>query len=635
MDRRLVRYYERELKHVRETAGEFAREYPKIAGRLGLDEFECADPYVERLLEGFAFLSARVQLKLDAEFPRFTQHLLEAVYPHYLCPVPSMCVAHIQPDLEDSGLASGLVIPRHSALRSQVGRNEQTACEYRTAQDVTLWPLEVVDAAYHDRDLGALDLRRATMPAAAIRLRLRATAGLTMKEIEADKLPIFLRGAGDTAMRTYEQIIGHAIEVLVRPTTRPARWTHAIPAAKAIRQMGFDDDHALLPSGPRSFSGYRYLQEYFAFPQRYMFAELSGLREAFAKADGTQIEILILLDEVDVELESVLDAKNFLLHCTPAVNLFPKRADRVHVSDRASEFHLVPDRTRPLDYEVYDVLEVEGYGVDAEDRRVFRPFYRATDLDDDLGEGGAFYSTHRVPRTLSAKERRVGRRSSYPGSELYISLVDAADVPYNPDLRQLAVATRCTNRDLPLRMPVGQGRTDFSMEVGASVESVRVVAGPTPPAPSFAEGELLWRVISHLSLNYLSLADAELPLGSEHGAGEARGAAAMRDLLRIYGRLADAATRKQIDGLRSVRSTPVTRRIPMPGPIAFARGLQISVEFEESYFEGTGCYLLGAVFDRFFSRYVSLNSFTETVVRTRERGEIMSWPARIGRRHTV
>lgn len=635
MDRRLVRYYERELKHVRETAGEFAREYPKIAGRLGLDDFECADPYVERLLEGFAFLSARVQLKLDAEFPRFTQNLLEAVYPHYLCPVPSMCVACVQPDLEDSGLASGLVIPRDSALRSQIGRTEQTACEYRTAQDVTLWPIEIVEAAYHDRDLGALDLRMSKVPAAAIRLKLRATAGLTMKEIEADKLPIFLRGAGDTAARVYEQIIGHATKVLVRPTNRPARWTHAIDAKKSIRQMGFDDDQAMLPSGPRSFSGYRYLQEYFAFPQRFMFVEVGGLREAFAKAEGTQIEILILLDEVDVDLESALDEKNFLLHCTPAVNLFPKRADRLHVTDKSSEFHLVPDRTRPLDYEVYDVLEVEGFGTEADDRRLFRPFYRATDLDDDTGEGGAFYATHRVPRTLSAKERRIGRRSSYPGSEVYISLVDAADVPYSPDLRQLGVATRCTNRDLPLRMPVGEGRTDFSMEVGASVESVRVVAGPTAPAPSFAEGEILWRIISHLSLNYLSLADAELPLGSDHGAGESRGAAAMRDLLRIYGRLGDAPTRKQIDGLRSVRSEPVTRRVPAPGPISFARGMRIAVEFEESYFEGTGCFLMGAVFDRFFSRYVSINSFTETVVRTRERGEIMSWPARIGRRHTV
>ncbi|MAY74131.1 MAG: type VI secretion system baseplate subunit TssF [Phycisphaerae bacterium] len=635
MDRRFLRYYERELRHVRDTAAEFAREFPKIAGRLALDEFECADPYVERLLEGFAFLAARVQLKLDAEFPRFTQHLLEAVYPHYLCPTPSMCVAQIRPDLEDSGLASGLTVPRDSSLRSNIARSDQTACEYRTAHDVQLWPLELIEAQYHDLDLGSLDLPRGEMPAAAIRLRLRATAGLLMNELEIDRLPVFLRGGGSTAARLYEQIIGHAKQILVRPTRKPAPWVSRLDPAESLRQPGFLNSEALLPPGPRTLSGYRTLQEYFAFPQRFMFFEITGLREALRKANDAVVEVLILLDEVDVELENAIDKENFLLHCTPAINLFTKRADRIHVSDRFHEFHLVADRTRPLDYEIFDVLEVEGYGIDADDRRMFRPFYKATDEDQLTGEGGAFYATNRAQRTPSAKEKRVGRRSSYPGSEIYLSLVDAASAPIHTDLRQLGAVTRCTNRDLPLRMPVGQGRTDFSMEVGASIESVRCVAGPTPPRPSFAEGEILWRIISHLSLNYLSLTDAEVPLGSDHGPGEARGAAAFRDLLRIYADLTDAATRKQIEGVRSIRSEPVTRRVPVPGPITFARGLRLDVEFEDANFEGAGCFLLGAVLERFFGRYVSINSFTETVIRTRERGEIMQWPTRIGRRHTL
>lgn len=637
MDSRLRAHYERELKHVRETAYEFAREYPKIAARLALDQFECADPYVERLLEGFAFLSARVQLKMDAEFPRFTQHLLEAVYPHYLCPTPSMCVVQIKPDLEDSGLAEGLTVPRGAALRGALGKNEQTACEYRTAHAVQLWPLELIEAQYHDRDLGALNLptgRR--MPAAAIRIRLRSTAGLMLSELAIDKLPVFLRGGGSTPARVYEQILGHCTEVLVRPTTRPAPWRHHLPAAEHIAQRGFGDHEAMLPPGPRSFSGYRLLQEYFAFPQRFMFFEVSGLKAALAKANAPQVELLFLLDAVDVELEGAIDKDNFVLHATPAINLFTKRADRIHVSDKFHEFHLVPDRTRPLDYEVYDVLEVEGYGVDAEDRRTFRPFYRASDLDDSTGEGGAYFATNRVPRTPSAKERTSGRRSSYPGSEVYLSLVDAAAAPYNPDLRQLAMLTRCTNRDLPLRLPIGQGRTDFSLEAGASVESVRCVAGPTPPKPSFAEGEILWRLVSHLSLNYLSLTDEDVPLGSPSGPGEARGASALRDLLQLYADVSDASTRKQVDGLRSIRTTPVTRRVPVPGPITFARGLHLRIELEDVSFEGTtGSFLFGALMERFFARYVSINSFTETVVQTRERGEIMRWPTRIGQRRTL
>ena len=635
MDQKLVRYYERELRHVRETAAEFARDFPKIAGRLSLDEFECADPYVERLLEGFAFLAARVQLKLDAEFPRFTQHLLESVYPHYLSPTPSMCVVQIRPDLEDSGLAAGFTVPRDTALRSTISKTDQSACEYRTAHDVTLAPIELVEAQYHDRDLLSLDLPREKRPAAVVRLRLRASAGLVFEEIEIDKLAVHLRGAGNLPTRLYERLVAHTTDVLVRPTQRPPGWTVRLDPRSTLRQMGFADDEALLPVVPRTFQGYRHLQEYFAFQERFRFIELSGLRRAFEKCEAPSIEIDFLLGEGDPELEQAVDESSFALHCTPAINLFPKRCDRIHVSDRFHEFHVVPDKTRPLDYEVYDILDVLGVGGQIDDERSFRPFYKASDMDEDTGDGGAFFETARKPRQLTDRERRSGRRSSYPGSEVYLQLVAASRAPYRSDLRQLAISTRCTNRDLPLRMPVGQGRTDFSMDIGGSVESIRCLTGPTPPRPSFVEGEILWRLISHLSLNYLSLADADLSLGSDHSDPNQSGAAAMRDLLKIYGHLAEAPTRKQIEGLRSIRSRPITRRVPRDGPISFARGLAVDIHFEEGYFEGAGCFVLGAVLERFLAKYVSMNSFTETSVHTRERGEIMRWPTRIGTRHTL
>jgi type VI secretion system protein ImpG len=487
MDRRLVRYYERELRHVRETAAEFAREYPKIAGRLALDEFECADPYVERLLEGFAFLTARVQLKLDAEFPRFTRHLLESTFPQLLCPIPSMCVVEMQPDLQDTALAEGLAVARGTALRSNIGRTEQTACEYRTAHAVTMWPLRVASVSYHDRDLGALDLPAGTRPAAAIRVVLNVTAGLTASALPIDALRFFLRGSGDIPGRVYEQIFGHATETVVRaprragvPPTAPTR----LRASECLRQPGFADSEALLPVTSRAFQGYRHLHEYFAFPQRFCFAEFTGLRDAFARIEGDQVELLVLMNETDVELETTLDESSLLLNCTPAINLFPKRADRIQVSDRVHEFHAVPDRTRPLDYEIYDVLEVTGFGTRADDERVFRPFYQARASDPESGDGRAFFSVSREPREMADRERRGGRRSSYPGSEAFISLVDADSAPFSTELRQLAVLTRCTNRDLPLRMPVGQGRTDFTIEEGAAMESIRVVSGPTPPRPS-------------------------------------------------------------------------------------------------------------------------------------------------------
>lgn len=622
MDPRLLRYYNRELGHLREMGGEFAAEFPKIAGRLSLDGIECADPYVERLLEGFAFLAARVQLRLDAEFPRFAQHLFEMVCPHYVSPTPSIVVAQFQPDPREGSLAAGYTIPRQTPLRGLAPKGEATACEFRTAHEVSLWPLEIVAAEYLSRDSAGMELPAVAGLRAVLRLRLKATAGLTSSQIAIDKLPLFLHGGGESPMRMYEQLLANSLGVMIRPARHPAAWREMLPR-ESIRRYGFDDEQSLLPYGPRSFQGYRLLAEYFACPARYLFVELAGLGPAFRRGNEPELDVIILLDRYEPLLAPQVDAQMFQLHCTPAVNLFPRSADRIHLSDRSHEHHVVPDRTRPMDFEVHSVTGVVGYGAGGDDAQAFRPFYASG--DPGLGETSrAYYTLHRAPRVLSVNQKKYGPRSSYIGSEVFLALVDGDEAPYRHDLRQLAVSTICTNRDLPLFMPVGKGATDFSLEIGAPVQATRCLFGPTRPRPSplFNDGDFLWRMVSHLTLNYLSLVDND----------ERQGAAALRDLLLLYGDGNEAVVRRQIEGVRNVASKPITRRIPTAGPITFGRGLEVTVTFDEAAFEGTGVFLLGAVLEEFFARYVSLNSFTETVVSTVDRGQVMRWPARIGRR---
>jgi len=625
MDPRLLEYYNRELQHLRELGGEFAREYPKIAGRLGLEGFECADPYVERLLEGFGFLAARVQLKLDAEFPRFTQHLLEIIYPHYLAPTPSMAVVQFQPDPTEGALEKGFVIPRNGELRSILGKGEQTPCEYRTAHEVTLWPLELIEAQYFAgrEPVAYLELPELSRVRAGIRLRLRTTLpDLPFSRLALDRLPLFLHGGDSLPGQLYEQLLANVVLLIVRPGERPAPWYEKIPAS-VIQRVGFADEQALLPCPPPSFHGYRLLHEYFTFPQRYLFVELGGLGPAVRRCAGHELEVLILLNRADPALENAVTAANFALFCTPAINLFPKRADRIHLSDQVAEHHVVADRTRPMDFEVYQVTGVTGIGAENEEQD-FLPFYASYDRLSQRDQR-SFYTVHRLPRLLSDRQRRQGPRSSYIGSETYLALVDADETPYRGNLRQLAVAALCTNRDLPLHMPVGRGDTDFTLASGAPVSTVRCLAGPTPPRSSHAHGDTAWRLISHLSLNYLSLADSD----------PRQGAVALRELLALYGDLADSAIHRQVEGVGSIQATPVTRRAPVPGPIAFARGLEVAITLDEAAFEGVGIFTLGAVLEQFFAKYVSINAFTETVVKSTERGEIMRWPARIGRRATL
>lgn len=627
MDPRLLPYYNRELQHVREMGAEFAREYPKIAGRLGLEGFECADPYVERLLEGFAFMAARVQLKLDAQYPVFTQHLLEMLYPHYLLPVPSMAVVQLHPDLKDAGLAAGQPVPRHTALRGLLGGDERTACEYRTAHPVTLWPIELMEATYFETPAAlaaaGVEAPAGTSVRAGLRLRFEVRAGAQADMLAMDALPVFVAGADELPKRLYEQMLGDAEGYLLRAPGKQGT-VGAFRDAGHIRPRGFDDGDALLPYDGRSFSGYRLLQEYFACPERFLFAEFAGLREPLRRAQGTSFEIVVLLRRSVAGLARTVDADNFRLFCTPAANLFPRRAERIHLRPGQVEYHVLADRTRPMDFEIHSVGQVEGYGDRQEPEQRFLPFYGG-DARTWHSRQTACYTLRREPRLLSGRQRREGARSSYVGSELFISLVDARDQPFATGLRQLGMQLLCTNRDLPLHMPVGKSRTDFTVDADLPIVQARCIVGPTRPRASIATGETAWRLLSHLQFDYLSLFED----------GDQQGAAALREMLGLYCDPFDAAAQRQVEGIKSVVSRPIVRRIPVPGPITYGRGLEIALTCDDGAFEGTGAYLLGAVMQHFFARYASVNAFTETVLRTLERNEVARWPTRLGTRRIM
>lgn len=627
MNPHLLRYYDRELQYVRGMGAEFAREYPKVAGRLGLEGFECADPYVERLLEGFAFMAARVQLKLDAEYPEFTQHLLEMVYPHYLAPVPSMAVVQFQPDPRESALANGYTVARGTALHALAARDERTACEYRTAHDVELWPLQLSEAKYLDTP-AALAAAEVVLPPdkivrAGLRLKFEVGAGVQANQLTLDELPVFIAGADELPKRLYEQLQANAVGFVVRAKLAEGKFSDYLDATH-IRQKGFAEDEALLPYTSRSFSGYRLLQEYFACPERYLFVEFAGLRRPLARIRASQFEIVVLFDRAVTRLSNAVDAGNFRLFCTPAVNLFPRRADRIHLNAGRTEYHVVADRARPMDFEIHSVSEVEGYGDGQEPEQHFQPFYGGDARVWHAGNA-AFYTLRREPRLLSSRQKRQGARSSYIGNEVFIALVDANDAPYSSRLRQIGMRLLCTNRDLPLQMPIGKAATDFTLDTGAPVVATRCVAGPTKPRAPAATGEMAWRLLSHLQLNYVSL------LGESKEAG----AAALREMLTLYCDEFDASAHRQIEGVKAVGSRAIVRRIPVPGPISFGRGLEITLTCDDGAFEGTGAFLLGSVMQHFFARYVSVNSFTETVLRTLERNEVARWPACIGKRQIL
>ena len=654
MDRRFLRYYEEELRFLRDMGGEFAASHPGVASKLGLDAFACADPYVERLLEGVAFLTARVQLKMDAEFPKFVDNLLELVYPDYLTPTPAMLIAHLAPNLSVGTLVEGPKVPRGTYLHSVLGEKMQTRCTFRTAHDVTLWPIEIKSVDYlTSSNLTSRGLARRGRVNAALKIELATSGDIPFESLSLETLSLHLR-SGPSAYRLYEAIIGHCRGVVVLPPNGEGDWRHEADASH-VKREGFADDQALLPDTPLGFDGHRLVREYFAFPARFRFVEIGGLGGGVRRCAGKRLEIYLLFDRVSAELQGSLSSDDVSLYCTPAINLHERACEPVTLDHADRHHHVLVDRARPMDFEVHSLVSVTGDREGKGSSQEFTPFYGAQG-GMASSEEKSWYTIERRPRLSASKyeyqaksaderrssakdTRRRAPRSSYLGSEIFIAIVDAEHPPWPSDLKRLHVRATCTNRDLPMHMLLKGGRgTDFTTDVGAPISGITCIEGPTVPRPSLAHGEPStarpdslhgeagWRLINQLSLNYTSIVD---------GPGE-EGSATLRDFLRLYADFSDPAVEsRQVEGVRSVTSRPVVDRLPGSGPITFGRGLEVNLKFEESFFEGGSAFVLGAVIEQYLRRQVSINSFVRTNVETIERGEIMRWPARIGQRHLL
>ncbi|WCM19369.1 type VI secretion system baseplate subunit TssF [Paraburkholderia bryophila] len=621
MDARLLDYYNRELAYLRELGAEFAEAFPNAASHLGMHGTRVQDPYVERLLEGFSFLTARIQLKMDAEFPRFSQRLLEVVYPNYLAPLPSMAIVAVQPNLREGSLHDGYTLPAGTPLRAHLSDGEQTACEFRTAHALTLWPLRMAEVrlrgAPTELPLARLNVQGEVR--AALTIRFEVCGADNLSQMPLDALTFFLGGAENQALPLLELVLAHCVGVVCSDGAQTADRCSLLDDG-AVHHEGFDAAQALLPYGTRSFQGYRLLHEYFAFPARFLFFSIRHLRPALRQIGGTTFSLTLLLDKAAPELERSVDIRSLALFCTPVINLFPKRTDRIAISLQRHEHHLVVDRTRPLDHEIHTVEKVTGHPQSAGSHCEFRPLYGTISGDAPSGHG-RYFSVRREPRIGNAArgQRRGNAPAAYSGSEVFLSLVDQYDAPFSDDLSQLSVEALCTNRDLAPLIPL-TGNSDFSLRISAPVSAVKVLHGPTPPRPALADSSITWRLISHLGLNYLTLTDLD---GGE-------GAHVLRELLELYAGAAQADVTPQIQGLRSVQVQPVYRQLPQPGPLMFGRGVAVSLMLDELAFAGASPYLFGAVLEQFFARHVSLNSFSELAVATLQRGEISRWAPRAG-----
>lgn len=598
MNDRILNYYERELTFIRELGAEFARKYPKIAGRLQLEPDKCEDPHTERLIEAFAFISGRIHKKIDDDFPELTESLLNIVYPHYINPIPSMSVVKFEP-VKKAIAAAGYRIEKNTSLYSKPING--VPCQFTTSYPVTLWPIEVVSAELRDPK------RLVKGAQQAIVIQLKTYNNLPFSQIGWERLRFFLNGPGQHVFHLYELLLNNVCHVECESINRKGM-AEVIPLTPDdIKPVGFISDEAMIPFPRRSFPGYLLLFEYFCFPEKFLFFDLNGMEQIRHRDFHDTLSIWIYLNRI-AKSNLLINEETFCVNTTPVVNLFGRIAEPIRMEQRKTEYLVIPDIRRQEATEVFSINRVTASSAASSGKeREFKPFYSISHhLDEEEDQNGAaFWQIQRQPSGKKGDD----------GTEVFLSFADLNFNPVDPGVETITVHMTCTNRDLPARLPFGDPAGDFNLEVAAPVARINCLIKPTPTRRPSLGGALQWRLISHLSINYLSLVE---------GGGEA-----LREILNLYDFDNSPATRQQINGIVSLQSQHATKRIGQ----SFYRGVQVTLEFDEDKFVGSGLYLFASVLERFLGQYVSVNSFSQLVTKSIQRKEALKkWPPRNGNR---
>jgi type VI secretion system protein ImpG len=591
-------YYQDELRYLREVGPEFARANPDVARFLADPG---SDPDVERLLEGVAFLCGRIRQKLDDELPELTASVMSLLWPHYLRPVPSMTILEFLPEIE--GMQAAVTVPAGAEFASRA--IDGTRCRYRSTWPVTLRPWALRDA------------RLDTTPGRPVRLTLLLRSAAKAKLEDADLGTVRLHLAGDarTSLTLYLLLAAHVEHVTVSDGSQDSRRREHLLPKGHVSAAGLTLGEAVVPRPSHVFGGYGLLQEYFAFKERFLFVDVRGVDRAVKSLGLTDTVELTFTFNRRLESFPIVSPENIRLHCVPIVNLFEHHAEPIRLTHERVQHLVQPARTGIADRrhaEVFSVDAVHGLvrGQSLETRE-FAPFYSFAHMGAAGGTSATYYQTHITPSVVGVGERW--------GTDTYLSFVLGGDLEALSADESISIDLTCTNRDLAGELRAG----DICEPTDRSPPGMRFrnLLKPTPNVRPPLGGSLHWRLISHLSLNYVTLTKLQ----------------PFRELLRLYDFLAAydtqraMAQQRMLEGILSIR-TSYRERMLRGAPL---RGLQVELELHEDHFAGEGdAYLFAALVDRFLAAYVTINAFSQLRARFARSGQVYDFPPRWGEQPT-
>ncbi|TRC93309.1 type VI secretion system baseplate subunit TssF [Mesorhizobium sp. WSM4303] len=624
MDRVFVEYYEEELSHIRGLAAEFADMHPAVARNLSLDTVPCPDPYVERLLDGVAFLAARTRLKVDAERSRFSRAILDVLYPDLVTPAPATAMVVLKPGQQVQTMLAGHVVKRGTRLVSSLQAGLSTRCTFTTAQDMTLFPIAISSVGYfQDRSalaaagIGPIGGKGGE---AALRITLARTGKGKLDELALDRLDFYFANRTKAPL-TFDAIFGVCASVGARPEGK-ANPLSPLPAPEMV---GIADAEAMMPRTRPTFEGYRLLREYFMMPERFHYARVTGLQPVVRKCQAG-LEIVFLFRRPVPELADLTPA-DFELFATPIINLFERECNVIELDQRKTRQVLHADRTRARDFEIYRVVRVEDADAEGPDAEIPELF----SLGQNRGSGWV-YSTERRPRRPTEDERSQGvTRTSYAGDDVFLAISRPVHSQANRPLKRVDIVALCTNRDLAIL----DDTPTLTLEAGDPVETVRLLGALRSPQPAIpaalpagADGEsraddLAWRLVSQLALNFLSLAK------------EGRGVDPLHALLDLYAERGDPGLARNVRSIVRIDSRAVIERLAIEGPMCFGRGTEVTLHVDQSVLAGQSTLLLSGLLSRLFARHAGINGFVRTRTRLLQKQEDVPWPMTPGNRYLI
>ncbi|MDH5179160.1 MAG: type VI secretion system baseplate subunit TssF, partial [Gammaproteobacteria bacterium] len=593
---------------IRQLGAEFAVENPRVASRLGINSEVIEDPHVSRLIEGFAYLNARIQHKLDDDFPELSDALLSVIFPHYQRPIPSMSIVKFVPDEEM--LDSSYVLPKDTLLETEQFQGENV--RFSTTYATEMLPVKVTGATLLGRPFSTPGSDQVRGAGGVLKLSLATfNEEITFGELKLDKLRFYLKGQPQHINPLYQMLLNecHTVVMSLSESDR----NPVFLGNDTIQPVGFKHDEGLLPYPPSSFLGYRLLTEYFVFPEKFMFIDITGLAERIPDHAANELDLYIYLNSSDVELEHNISAETFELGCTPVVNLFKHDADPIKLDHAHSEYQVIPDSRRPVGYEVYSIDKVVASTSTGEET-LFHPFYGLNHAHQETDEHSYWFASRR--------DAKLGTYERDEGTDVFLNLVDLGFNPNVPEDRTLVLETTCSNRDQPAKLPFSAVSPRLqAVDSAPPCERIRCLTQPTVTIRPPLRNGSRWRFISHLNLNHLSLT------------GRGDETEALKEILRLYDFKESSVTNAMISAIVSVNARSISSPLTIDGRATMCRGMEIEIVLNDTQLAGSSAFLFASVLENFFSLYCSINSFTRVLVKLRNKeGYLKKCPPRAGER---